>query len=353
MLGSSARRDRRGFWAATSLVLALGVGSAMWAAARAREEAAARATTDARIAAQTRLAPLLTPKDLTAPIVGERAGALGAAIGREVLSVSPIDEVRIYSSGGRILYARDPQIVGTRPSYVRARVSEVAGGQTQSWIRGGLLQTHVPIWLDPGGTVVVAEMSQPFGPLAAEANGTWYGLAIGLGALLIGTLAMTVKAARARVPTPVPMKVAQAPTAPRAERERRPNPQAPVYEHPGFRGLEEARREAERRAEEAEESVQALRDQLRETASRLHEAETDNEALQARVEEAERRAAELTEAMARLEAELESTRSRFHMSMLTAALRELDDDAIQIEVGDGDHDAVAVRRSPLRAGKVR
>jgi len=404
-MGSSSRRHRQGLWIAASLVLALGIGAAMWTAAQARAEAISRATMEARVAAQTRLAPLLAPRDLTAPVVGQRAGSLGAAIGREILSASPIDEIRIYSAGGRVLYARDARIVGTRPSYIRDRVAEVAGGATSSWVRGGLLQTHVPIWLTQGGTVAVAELSQPVGPLAAEANGPWYGLAIGLGVLLIGSVAMVARTVRASMPAPV------AATASPSGQARRLGPDAPADEHPGFRGLEEARRRAELRAEEAEESVravraqledalarieemeeermitrtsttrgegeiQALRDQLRETANRLHEVETENASLRerlalaerertaasdgsdvaglrARVEEAERRADELAEAMTRLEAELEYTRNRFHMSMLTAALREFDNDAIQIEETNGDHDAVVVHRSPLRAGKVR
>lgn len=415
MFGSLARRERRAFWTVSSVVLAAGIGFTLWAAAHARAEASGLATNDARVAAQTKLTPLLLPRDLTAPVTDERGKELTAEIERTIASVGPIDEVRIYSSVGRILYAEDPGIVGTRPSYLRDRAFEVANGQAESWVRGGLLQTHVPIWLTPGGTVVVAELSRPFGPIAAEANGSWYQLAIALGVLFLVTTALAVSAANQPIHEPIPIRVSQPAPTGRGERERRPAAHAPVYEHPGFRAIEEQRQEAERRAAAAETNVretqaqlrealirieemeakltvtetqttqndgelQALRDQVRETAGRLHEVELDNNALRERLalrkqelEEAwgklakaggggegfmerlaaaEHRAAELEEVAAKLEAELEYTKSRLHMTMLTQALREIDNDDIQIEE-NGHSDGVIVRRSSLRSGKVR
>jgi hypothetical protein len=420
MLGSLARRERRAFWIVSSVLLAVGIVLALWAASGARAEAGAAAARSARVTAQATLAPLLEPEDLDAPIVGDRAETLGAAIERSITSVGPVSEVRIYSSGGRILYAPDPTIVGTRPSYVRDRVSDVASGSAQSWVRRGLLQTHVPIWLTPGGTVVVAEMSQPIGPIAAEANRPWHRTAVALAALLLGTLALAVTAARVPAPTPIPVKVSRPAPSPRVARERRPPAKAPLYEHPGFRRLEVRRQEAEDRARIAERNaqetqrrlrqaltriqemeeelamseirtthedgeLQALRDQLRATAERLHQVELENHELRERLslrrqeldeargaiaagdearelrerlDAAERRVAELTDTLGKVEAELDYTKSRFHLSMLTAALREYDNDDIQIEEADGRHDPVIVHRSPLqpapaRSGRVR
>lgn len=418
-MGSLARPERRAFWTVSSVVLAVGIAFALWAAAHARADASDLATNDARVAAQTKLLPLLAPRDLAAPVTGERAQELTAEIERTITSVGPIDGVRIYSSVGRILYAEDPDIVGTRPSYLRDRAIEVARGQAESWVRGGRLQTHVPIWLTPGGTVVVAELSQPFGPIAEEANGSWYELAIILGVLFLLTSTLAVTAASRSIQEATPVAVPRAGLVGRAERGRRPAADAPLYQHPGFRSMEERRQEAEKRAAAAEahvretqaqlreartrieemearltmtetqntqndDELQALRDQVRETAGRLHEAELDNGALRERLalrhqelEEAkgmlaaigagssmnpregfterlaaaERRAGELEEIAARLETELEYTRSRLHMTMLTQALREFDNDTIQIEESGGD--GVIVRRSSLQPGKVR
>ena len=102
--------------------------------------------------------------------------------------------------------------------------------------------------------------------------------------------------------------------------------------------------------------LQALRDQLRETSERLHKAEIDNNALRqrmtlrqqeldearqflpaagtsvdpaelkARLEEAEMRTAEMSREIDRLESELDYTNSKFHMTKLSEALREFDND---------------------------
>jgi chromosome segregation ATPase len=102
--------------------------------------------------------------------------------------------------------------------------------------------------------------------------------------------------------------------------------------------------------------LQALRDQLRETSERLHKAEIDNNALRqrmtlrqqeldearqflptagttidpaelkSRLEEAEIRTAEMSHEIERLESELEYTNSKFHMTKLSEALREFDND---------------------------
>ncbi|HEX6230890.1 MAG TPA: hypothetical protein VF029_04200 [Actinomycetota bacterium] len=253
-------------------------------------------------------------------------------------------------------------------------------------------------------------MSQPLGPVHAEAHRPWHRLAMALGVGLLATVALAAKAVRAPASVPVtsrPTPVRGHEIVPRA-------PAEPTHGHTGPGATEERRQEAGRRAEAAEErarelegqlrqaltqiremeatltmnedrtaqydgEMEALREQLRDTAERLHQAETDNEALRerlglrqqeldgarsrlasdgedaealrARLEAAEARVAELTEAMRKLEAELDYTKSRFHLSMLTAALRESDNDDIQIEE-NGHHDPVIVRRTSLQPGKV-
>ena len=407
MLGSLARRQRRPLWGAISLLLAIGTGLALTAAARARGEAAEKAATDARLAAQTQLAPMLQPRDLMAPIVGTRAQELTATIDDTITSV---DEVRIYSSLGRILYAEDAEIVGTRPSYLRDLTFEVAGGESRSQVRGGLLQTYVPIWLAPGGEVVVAEMSQAQGPIAAGASAPWGQIALGTGALMLGALGMVVATSRAPA---APARTVQATGQQQSKTQVVP---APADVH----ALEEQRRKADERAKAADEryrtvkqqlreamdtvkelegriamgdmqttttggDLQALRDQLRDTAERLHKAELDNNALRerlalrqheleaakhqaaaartdedmnelkTRLEAAERRASEMSREMEKIEAELEYTTGRFHLSKLSEALREFDNDE-SIEIDDEDdlfEHPVVIRSRVATDGKVR
>ena len=106
-------------------------------------------------------------------------------------------------------------------------------------------------------------------------------------------------------------------------------------------------------------NLQALRDQLRDTSERLHKAEIDNNAmrerlalrntqleeingkllamrrsdaelneLRTRVATAERRAAEMEHEVERIETELDDTASRFHLTKLSEALREMDNEVI-------------------------
>lgn len=400
MIGSLARRERRPLWGAFTFILVIVVGLSVWAAMHARSEAAGEAAIDAELAAQTELAPLLQPRDLTSTITGESATELAEGIERSITSVSPVDGVRIFSSLGRILYADEPKFVGTRPSYLRNLTFEVASGDTRSLVRDGSLLTYVPIWLTPGGDVAVAELSQPLGPIVSEASAGWFRIALIAGALLLGCLAMVMVTTRAAVGRPAPVQLYTSAVPHRMPRDRQPLAVgAPIYQQSGFRQIEEQRQEAERRASAVEENFRAvqkrlkealaqvkdlearlsmnevqngtnggelseLREQLRDTAERLHKAELDNNALRermtlrqqeleeargllaevraegandelrSRLEAAGERAARMEREIDRLESELEHTTTRFHMTKFSEALREFDNDEVQIEEED-------------------
>jgi hypothetical protein len=412
MLGSVARRERRPLWGAFALIFAVALGMCVWAGANARSEAKADAQAAAALAAKTELAPLLQPRDLVNPITGERATELASAIEANVTSVGPVDDVRIFSPQGRILYAEDPDFVGTRPSYLRDLTFEVASGDTQSVVRDGLLQTYVPIWLSSGGDVAVAELSQPVGPVVSEATASWSRLAFIAGLLMLGCLAMVAVSSRTGAATTSSAQLYTAAVPRRVPKEDAPvSFDSPVYQQPGFRAIEEQRQEAERRANAVEENfravqkrlkeaqaqvkelegqlamneartgtndgeLSALREQLRETSERLHQAELDNgavrerlglrqqeldesrrllselrsggdEALRARLEAADVRAAELEREIERLEYELEHTTAKFHMAKLTEALRGYEQEDIEIEEKDDlfEH-PVIIRNQP-------
>jgi peptidoglycan hydrolase CwlO-like protein len=394
MVRALALRERRPLWIAFSLVFTVAAAVSVWAAIEARAEAIRGAGVDAELTAQSRLAPLLLPRDLMAPVVDERAVTLAAQIRSSITSVGPIDDVRIYSALGRILYASEPQFVGARPSYLRRVVVDVAAGQTQTLLRHDVLQTYVPIWLNPGGAVAVAELTQPFGPIEAAVS-LWYVTALIAGGLMLACLAMIVVTTSAGVPKPAPKPLYRPAVPRRSERVT-----ATRFD-PGVRAIDEQRHDAERRAHAAEENfrsvqmqlretlsevkklegrlamnetqnstndgeLQALRDQLRETSERLHKLELDNGALRermvlrqqelddarqriaaggnehaaevrARLEEAEERVAEMAHEIEKLESELDYTNSKFHMTKLSEALREFDND---IEIQERDDPTV-------------
>lgn len=387
MFGRSHRRERRAAWGSLTLIIVIAIGGTLATAASSRTRLTERAATDARLIAQTQLAPLLTARDLEGPITGERARELSEAIRAEIISTGPIEKIRLYSKLGRILYDADPQVVTVRPSFVRDLIYRVATGRAESIVREGHLLTYVPLWTSPGGTVVVAEMSQPYGPIEVEATGVWYRIALGLGIALVATAALFVRAIRAR---------------------DRAISLVEVRAHPEFVAAEDARARAEQRAAAAEaaltdvrrqlraaldeistmertmemleqedrsEEVRSLRDQLRDTAERLHAVERDNAALRERLalrqreldehkarllqleartpsaeveelrrslEAAERRATELESEVERLEAELDATAGSLHLAKLSEALREIDNDETLVELDENAADRPTV-----------
>jgi hypothetical protein len=397
MVGSLARRQRRSLWATLTFILAVGIGISLYAATTTRAQVTTDAEREARLIAQTRLAPMLQPKDLEAPIEGDRAATLGTAIKDSITGIGPIDGVTIYSSLGRVLYDTDRSLINTRPAYLTDFLFSVANTSTESQIRGGELETYVPVWLNPGGTIVVVAMSQPFGAIASGADAPWYRLAIGLGVLCLAMATLFGLTLRDRKPEPVPEPTVYTGTntTPREKAQKiAAAPGAPLYQQAGFQELEEQRQVAMNRAEAAEGNyrglqqqfkltleelkraearlakmdertsttdgdLQALRDQLRDTSERLHKAEIDNRAmrerlalrntqleeingkllamrrsdaelneLRTRVATAERRAAEMEHEVERIETELDVTASQFHLTKLSEALREMDNEVI-------------------------
>jgi hypothetical protein len=369
MLGSLARRERRPLWGVLAFILAIVIGLSLWAASNARGEAEREAALDAELAAQTELAPLLQTRDLTNPITGARAAELAASIDRSITQVSPIDHVRIFSSLGRILYSEDPKFTGTRPSYLRNLTFEVASGESQSLTRDAQLLTYVPVWLNPGGAVAVAELSQPLGPISAEATARWYRIAAIAVVLLLGSIAMIVVTTKAPARSATPVQL----YGPAAARPLRPGqfsatPEPPIYEHAGFRAIEEQRQDAERRSHALEENfravqkrlkeslahvkelegrlamnetqnstndgeLQALRDQLRQTSERLHETELDNNALRERMS---LRQQELDEARRMLVEVRSGSGSPELRTRLEAAERRTEELVLQVEQLEGE-----------------
>ena len=113
MVGVSGSEERRPLWGTLSFILALGIGLSLSAAATARAQATTEAERQARLVAQTRISPLLEPKDLEAPIDGDRALSLGAQIDDTITAVGPIDGVTISRRSGTILYDADRWLIGT------------------------------------------------------------------------------------------------------------------------------------------------------------------------------------------------------------------------------------------------
>jgi hypothetical protein len=285
----------RPIWGWFAFVLLIAVSTSLLLADEAREDALRRNAAAAEHVAQTELARLLEPSDLAAPVHGDRAGDLARDIDEHIIVTTPIDRVRIYSSLGRILYAEDLGIVGTRATYLRNLMFEIANGETAiSQVHSGSLQTLVPIWLSPGGPVGVAELSQPFGPIASKATARWYLVALACGALLLGAAGMLVVTSLAtpRVAIPRTHVARRMPGRPVG---RSPDPWPAVprttnasapQEHEQLDDAVARIAELERRlgrSADRDAELQALRTRLRETTEQLDRSELDAGALRDRL----------------------------------------------------------------------
>jgi hypothetical protein len=344
LLGSLATRRMRPIWGWFAFVLLIALSTSLLLAGEAREDALRRNAAAAEHVAQTELARLLEPSDLAAPVHRDRAGELARDIDARIISTTPIDRVRIYSFLGRILYAQDAGIMGTRATYLRNLMFEIANGETAiSQIHSDSLQTLVPIWLEPGGPVVVAELSQPFGPIASKATAHWYLVALACGALLLGAAGMIVATSLATPRVSIPSTSVTArrgaphssiatasvwtsagppsgapPTAPStAQRKELDDALVRIAELEQRMG-----RVGERDAE-----LQALQGRLRETTGQLDRAELDATALSERLALTLRA---LEETTARLEEIPTGPRTFAH------------DD---IEIQQGGADELSIRRS--------
>lgn len=321
---------------AIGLMAAAGVAFAY--GSDARDAAISEASRRARVAAQTKLAPLLTETDLADPIVGARYSQFSDQVERGVIGKNHVEDVTIWSDVGRVIFALDPGMVGTRPTYIRDFAYGVAYGTTETKVETGRVKTFTPIWREPGGTVAVAELDQPFESI--ETSGRTFmiaALVLGVGSLVsLVMFAMTWRPETAAPPvhrptSPVPpMRGLPSSTGARAL--------GPVLGAAGpataaaargatvsgkpdanLREAEQARTDAEARARQAEErftrlqlqhqqaidrlqaleerlsvavaapkhtqeELRALRDQVRESAERLLAAESQNDELRARLD---------------------------------------------------------------------
>ncbi len=331
MLGSLARRQRRPLWGWLVFLSIVAVSVSLFNVFRARDAAIVEAGVDAELTAQTELATLLEPRDLEGPVTDDRALEITAAVESQITSVSRIDEVRIYSSIGRILYADDPGIVGTRPSYLRELTFEVANGDPESHARGGMLQTFVPIWLAPDGVVVVAEMSQPLDPITSTAYGPWIMVALFSGVVLLGAIAMIVVTSIERTSASAPMVYDYGPS-PRRQPGGRPThggppqrggpsqpggpPQAVIPGQPGVRELEQMRQAAEGRARASEQDLKGVRAQLKEALGQISLLEAQIEAPSVGQQECEglrERFRETSERLNLIEMDNTALRERLHL----------------------------------------
>ena len=344
-------RGRRSLHAVLVVLLAAVSAGAFFYSSSLEDSSIREAARQARLAAQVKLAGVLTERDLEEPAGDARYQELQAAITR----VMPVDieAVTLWSPSGRVLYHDDAAMIGTRPTYPREFLGDVANGSTETKVEGGLLKTFVPVWVAPDGTIAVAQLDSAVAPIVSMAEMVRIGSGVlGLATLLLIVLllfrAVKHKGKGARPDPQVALGrsgYAVTPSAPRPAAKDGPKVAAEGVEvvkplrstsaagsrraapdtgpeSGAVKRLERERDEALAVAEAAEralqavrtehraaleqvaalearliaaadgplhsqEDIQALRDQMRETAERLYRAEEENRALKVRLSELE------------------------------------------------------------------
>ncbi len=372
MFASITRRARRSLWGTLSFTLIAGAGLAMLLANVQQRGIERDATRQARLTAQVGIAPLLQSRDLQTPAEGSRYESLSSGIETAVLGSGPPQTVTLWGQDGRILFSPNASVVGTKQASMQDLLFSVANGQTTSRVDQGWFQSFVPLWLEPGGTVIVAELDRPYAPIVAQANEPWRVSAqacvvLALASMTLFGLTFRAKAEITTATALAPAEAAesQAPSPRRVPRHEVPiDDSSPAYMLPGYRQEAEARSEAEARAAALEENyyglqaqyrqaleqlkaldqqvlvqqsstsqtegeVELVRDELQQTAQRLHLVEVDRDAVRAR--------------LALRESELERLQSKLHTSKLQDALLELDGNSRGGSNGGGSGSASSTR----------
>jgi hypothetical protein len=332
-------RAGRSLWVGIGLTALLVLGLVFVLSGRSVERAEVRARQRAERVAATVLGSELSPRLVSADIVGAERRQLLAVVQRRILNEDRIARVRIWSPEGALLFSAPGDATSGSVPEDHLQFGQAARGVPASVVveardgTGPLLQTFVPLRVAGGSApYAVAEIDQRYGAIDAEANQTWRPIQIGLvGALgvcvALFALSFFVGAQAAQGhgearPTSDEGTTgdAQEPAPglePAAQGAEQPVRTVEVLSRPAPALAPDERRlyEAEERARAAEAAARRAEQRLAETERRLREAtttlvppdirarieelETD---LQTEVAERERSAAELQRLRSELEA---------------------------------------------------
>ena len=104
------------------------------------------------------VASRLTTEDLERPIGPIRTETISSFVDRRLLD--PSESVTIWSTDGVVVYAADPNLIGTQDRRLRDRFSRVLSSGTQTETTDGSVRTFVAVVVGEGdGTPLVAESS--------------------------------------------------------------------------------------------------------------------------------------------------------------------------------------------------
>src|SRR5687767_10565782 len=249
-------------------LLVVGVAGSFWMSIRARNTAEDRAVEQAQVIADSSLTLVFRPDDLQHDATSERIRELTRSIDDVVLDPSDFETVTLFSGSGEILFSTEDGNIGQRFVGERGRIRTAFRGEPQARLVDDTLSVLVGLRFPSGvGNTAAVELSRPADDIAS-ASAPWRTNIFFLGGALVLVLLAagapmlrsanpveSAEAMRTRVPV-IPGRQAEAPRRIEAPR-------------PGMKEEAEARRRAEKRAQEAEQRLNVLQDQYRATLDEL------------------------------------------------------------------------------------
>jgi hypothetical protein len=404
VVATLVRRERRPLWISLAIGSAATAIAAGWLGAVARATALDEGKGAAVAAVRSVVSPILAREDLSRPTGDHHGLRLEADVAHALSGETAFDAVRVFGPDARVLLdgpARGRTTDEVAPFVADAAegrtTATIADGVFAAYVPlrvAGELRV-IEITAEPGAFAPARSWELAVAGAGALAVGS---LAMSAIAARAGTTVSNVGSLyQPAIPRRPQATAATAPAGPagsvfaadaRSELEirlRESHARANDAEE-SFRSVQTQLKDAlghlkdlegrltveQTQKASAQRELETLRTQIRETSERLHTAEIENGSLRERMalrhreleelrrsiatsspsdsevaelrlrlETAENAAAALARELDRVETELERTRSRFHMAMLKEALREFDNDAIEIEHEDGlDHPVV-------------
>lgn len=293
---------------------------------RALEQEYEDAQDRAALYASTVFRSVLTPRDVAAPLDGERRGALAAEVQGFVLTDQTVARVRLWRPDGTLLFSTDPE-ENTGGTSEDAAIGEASAGTVESRLAveqlsppptedGGrratpLFQTFAPLRVRDSADVLGAvEIEQFASALEERADDPWWMVQVAAsGTTVLLALLALVSVARG-------MRRAAHPARGRAANDRpaRGKRRGAGWDDADSADLRERLERATARAKEAEDAAQSFAASLQQATDRLEAVERQSP---------DDRVAELKESLRRSEAERAMLRAGRPETLLEAEVREL------------------------------
>jgi len=191
MLGSAARRERRPIFAIASLVFVLGFAVST-TLVNGEQSSARDAVINQGYDQAQAVAAGFTAKDLARPITGPTYERLAATTWKSVSSSGTVTAVRVWSTGGKILFSLNKSRVGASEPEMKPILARASDGSDWYRVLDETIHTFTPVSMSADGPVYVVEIDQPMAAVDARVGDFWKQLRFGFGLALIVSLVLLV-----------------------------------------------------------------------------------------------------------------------------------------------------------------